>query len=40
VSGVYDWSAVNAAHPECRGCNHGLPDHAMLVAEVERTGKP
>ena len=36
VSATYDWSAINAAHPECRSCNHGLPDHAMLVAEVQR----
>ena len=39
VSATYDWSAINAAHPECRGCNHGLPDHAMLVADVESTSK-
>jgi hypothetical protein len=34
VIASYDWSAINAAHPDCRGCNHGLPDHAMLVAEI------
>ena len=34
ISGTYDWSAINAAHPDCRGCNHGVPDHAMLIAEI------
>jgi hypothetical protein len=34
VSGSYDWSAIEAAHPDCRGCNHGVPDHAMLMAEI------
>ncbi len=35
VSATYEWGAINAAHPGCRGCNHGVPDHAMLVAEIE-----
>jgi hypothetical protein len=34
VSGTYSWEAIDREHPGCRGCSHGVPDHALLSVEV------
>ena len=34
VSGAYSWEAIDREHPGCRGCSHGVPDHALTVATV------
>ena len=34
VSGAYSWEAIDREHPGCRGCSHGVPDHALLSVEV------
>ena len=36
VSGTYSWEAIDREHPGCRGCSHGVPDHALLSAVVQR----
>jgi hypothetical protein len=34
VSGTYSWEAIDREHPECRGCSHGVPDHALTLVTV------
>lgn len=34
VSGRYSWEAIDREHPGCRGCSHGVPDHALLSLDV------
>ena len=36
VSGTYSWEAIDREHPGCRGCSHGVPDHALLLSVVTR----
>ena len=34
VSGTYSWEAIDREHPGCRGCSHGVPDHALTVVTI------
>jgi hypothetical protein len=34
VSGTYGWEAIDREHPGCRGCSHGVPDHALTSVIV------
>jgi hypothetical protein len=34
ISGTYSWEAIDREHPGCRGCSHGVPDHALTVVTV------
>lgn len=36
ASGAYSWEAIDREHPACAGCSHGVPDHALVQANVER----
>lgn len=34
VSGTYSWEAIDREHPGCRGCSHGVPDHALTATQI------
>lgn len=35
ISGSYSWEAIDREHPDCAGCSHPVPDHALLAVLVE-----
>ena len=37
VSGSYSWEAIDREHPGCRGCSHGVPDHALTLVTVSES---
>jgi hypothetical protein len=37
VSGTYSWEAIDREHPGCRGCSHGVPDHALTLVTVSES---
>ena len=34
ASGTYSWEAIDREHPGCRGCSHGVPDHALTATQI------
>lgn len=36
VSGTYSWEAIDREHPDCAGCSHPVPDHALTIVEISK----